>query len=74
MLDEKANNAKFYDPILHMDNIPKIATKDTTDYDLSWSGRYFNSFDPLRPLLLDDSSELENLPKGRDVIFKDILR
>lgn len=74
ILKEKAEGYQYYDPAVHMYEYPKDATKDSSNYDFSWSGKVANALDPLKPLLLDDPTELEGLPRKEDVIYKDILR
>lgn len=49
IINDKAADAELYDPEFHMNDLPKSATKDVTNYDLSWSGKILNSLDLLQP-------------------------
>ena len=40
ILDEKAENLKYWDPTKN-DEPVKSATKDTTNFEMSWSGKLF---------------------------------
>jgi hypothetical protein len=33
--------------------------KDSSNFELSWTGRIFKDVDPLKPLMLDDDSRLD---------------
>lgn len=51
----------------------KTATKDLTNFDLTWSGRILKDIDPLSPNLLDDPTPLDNMAEGSDIPYRDIL-
>lgn len=53
VLDEKAEGFKFYDPVKALDDKPKMLSQDVSNFDLTWSGRYLNSLDPLVPCILN---------------------
>ena len=40
---------------------------------MSWTGRIFKNVDPLKPLLMDDDSELDRMAEGLDTPYRDIL-
>ena len=40
---------------------------------MSWTGRLFKNVDPLKPLLIDDASELDQIPEGQDTPYRDIV-
>jgi hypothetical protein len=74
LLDERAESAKDLD--LTKDSseyITKAAAKDTDSFAMSWSGKLFRDSDPLKPLLLDDLTELDAMPEGADTPYRDIL-
>lgn len=74
ILNEKAKGSDYYDPAVHMYEYPKVATKDYSNFDFSWSGKIFNAQDPLKPLLLEDASDLDKMPRKTDIPYRDILR
>jgi hypothetical protein len=49
IIDEKAEGLKYYQPSKHVGNETEItsAKKDTSNFDLHWSGRLMKELDPL---------------------------
>ena len=74
LLDEKAAGIQYLDPREEQGgkNV-KSASKDFTSFELTWTGRLFKDTDPLKPLLLDDPSELDSMPESVDTPYRDIL-
>lgn len=74
LLDEKAAGIQYLDPTKDQGgkNV-KSASKDVTSFDMTWTGRLFKNVDPLKPLLMDDPSELDSMPEGVDTPYRDIL-
>jgi len=72
LLDEKAEGLRYEDPAAERESVPS-AEKDTSSFEMSWTGRIFKNADPLKPLLLDDSTPLDSLPEGKDTPYRDIL-
>lgn len=58
ILDEKASGIKYIDPARPAETV-KSASKDQTSFDMTWTGRLFKEVDPLKPLLMDDPSQLD---------------
>jgi hypothetical protein len=74
LLDERAESARFLDVTKTAEeHIPKSAAKDTDSFQMSWSGKIFRDMDPLKPLLIDDHSELDEMPEGSDTPYRDIV-
>lgn len=63
LLDEKADGVRYLDEVNQKETV-KSASKDTTSFDLTWTGRLFKDTDPLKPLLMDDPSQLDSMPEG----------
>ena len=40
---------------------------------MTWTGKLFKDSDPLKPLLMDDPSELDAMPEDVDTPYRDIL-
>jgi hypothetical protein len=72
LLDERAEGLRFLD-IANDDKTVKSAAKDTSNFELSWTGRIFKDTDPLKPHILDDPSALDGLPEDMDTPMRDIL-
>ena len=49
------------------------AEKDSSNFEMTWSGRIFKDADPLKPLLMDDPSPLDSMPEDVDTPYRDIL-
>lgn len=49
------------------------ASKDTTSFEMTWTGRLFKNTDPLKPLLLDDDTPLDSMAEDKDTPYRDIL-
>ena len=58
VLDERARGADYIDLTKDESKIPS-AMKDSSNFELSWTGRIFKDVDPLKPLMLDDDSRLD---------------
>lgn len=61
ILDDRGASLHWMD--LTKDERVKTAEKDLTNLDLQWSGKIFRDTDPMKPLLLDDPSPLDNAPE-----------
>jgi hypothetical protein len=72
IIDERADSLRYTDITKPLEDIHS-ASKDTTNYEMSWTGRLFKDADPLKPLMLDDDSDLNTLPEGKDTPYRDIL-
>jgi len=62
-LDERSDSLRYTDITKPLDKI-KSASNDTNSFEMSWTGRLFKNVDPLKPLLIDDASELDQIPEG----------
>jgi hypothetical protein len=71
-LDERSDSLRYTDITKPLDKI-KSASKDTNSFEMSWTGRIFKNVDPLKPLLMDDDSELDSMAEGQDTPYRDIL-
>lgn len=71
VLDEKAEGLRYMD--FTKDEQVKSAAKDTSNFEMSWTGRIFKDTDPLKPLLMDDESPLDGMGEGTDTAYRDIL-
>ena len=58
---------------MHNKEIPRAASKDITNFDLTWTGRIFKDIDPLKPLLMDDPTPLDSMAESQDTPYRDIL-
>jgi hypothetical protein len=47
--------------------------KDSSNFELSWTGRIFKDVDPLKPLMLDDDSRLDSMFEDEDTPYRDLL-
>lgn len=72
LLDERAESLRYLDPSEDAAKVPS-ASKDTSSFEMSWTGRLFRDNDPLRPLLMDDPSSLDGMPEDIDTPYRDIL-
>lgn len=72
LLDERAEGLRFLD-ITKDDKTVKSAAKDSSNFEMSWTGRIFKDTDPLKPNLLDDASSLDGMPEDFDTPYRDIL-
>lgn len=71
IIDEKAASPEFWDPS-KSDGI-KTGTKDTDSFEMTWLGKMYKNADPLKPLLIDDDTPLENTGEGADAAYRDII-
>lgn len=72
LVDEKAKGLGYHDLTKDDEPVPS-ASKDTTSFELSWTGRIFKDMDPLKPLLMDDPSPLDTLEEDLDIPYRDII-
>lgn len=76
LLDEKAEGLRylnFTDTDKHLNEQVASASKDTSSFEMSWTGRLFKDTDPLKPLLLDDAAALDSMAEDKDTPYRDIL-
>lgn len=72
LLDERARGADYIDLTKDESKIPS-AMKDSSNFELSWTGRIFKDVDPLKPLMLDDDSRLDSMFEDEDTPYRDLL-
>ncbi len=49
IVEEKGEQAQYYDPTIHYDKPPRVQVQDTDSYKLHWSEGIMRTFDPVLP-------------------------
>ena len=72
LLDERAEGLRYMDMNKDDSKVPS-ASKDTSSFEMTWTGRLFKDTDPLKPLLLDHDTPLDSMAEDLDTPYRDIL-
>lgn len=72
IVDEHGASLQYLDLAKEKEHV-KTAEKDLTNLDLQWSGKVFRDIDPMKPLLMDDPTPLDNVPEFKHQAYQDIL-
>lgn len=73
VLDSKAENHNYYNPVDHHSAQASKASKDYSTNDFKWDGKLLKLLDPKTPLFIDDPSQINQVDESLNKKLKSVI-